>query len=163
MAKIEINWLEQWVMCIIGPLGHQSCELLLLQTWNYNNDLNLPSKWWVLWSTIMADVLGDLGGGTCYVANIQWSGGLSSVVSCKKPDEASMHIKHKKQARKAAVQCDRMSGTCCTFGSVLPHPFIPPPPLLAPSHPSPCLNCWPDLTICCGSNGAGDIRSILQG
>lgn len=113
----------------------------------------------------MADVLGDLGGGTCYVANVPLSGGLSAVMSCKEPDGASLHIKHNTQQRKAAVQCDRMSGTCCTFGSVLPHPFIPPPPPppFAPSHLSPCLHCWPDLTICCGSNGAGDIRSMLQG
>lgn len=44
MAKIEINWLEQWVMCITGPLCHQSYKVLLLQGWNYNNDPNLPSK-----------------------------------------------------------------------------------------------------------------------
>lgn len=163
MAKIEINWLEQWVMCITGLLGHQSYELLLLQTWNYNNDLNLPSKWWVLWLAIMADVLGDLGGGTCYAANIQLSGGLSSVVSCKKPDEASMHIKYKKATEKSCCSAwqdvrDMLYLWQCPSSSL-----HPPPPPFAPSHLSPCLHCWPDLTICCGSNGAGDIRSMLQG
>lgn len=40
VAKIEINWLEQWVMSITGPLCHQSYEVLLLQRRKYNNDLS---------------------------------------------------------------------------------------------------------------------------
>lgn len=145
MAKIEINWLEQWVMCITGPLGHQSCELWLLQTWNYNNDLNLPSKWWVLRSTIMADVPGDLGGGTCYVANIQLSGGPSAVVSQKKPDGASMHIKHKNAPEKSCCWMDSVWQDVgdmlylwqCPSSSLHPHSSssslssVPLPPLLA--------------------------------
>lgn len=60
LAKIEINWLEQWVMSITGTLCHQSHEVLLLQRRKYNNnDLNLTF-------TVIGAIVGyDLGACMC--------------------------------------------------------------------------------------------------
>lgn len=43
LAKMEMNWLEHWVISITRLLCHQTCEVLLLQIGKYitKYDLNL--------------------------------------------------------------------------------------------------------------------------